>query len=404
MKFEIDQLVNEILDKLPEEVWTNPNTTFLDPSAGGGQFVKEIEKRLISYGHKNVSNRVFGFFDSNIELNYAKNKHSLNSQLFITSIDDIDNLISEKLNNMKFDVIVGNPPFQWSDEESGKQRRNNRENLWSRFLFKSYSLLKENGVFSLIIPSSWTSPSYDLGRKRVIDDIFKKHNVIYVDINNCSKYFPSQGSTFTFFVVEKSALNNKKTPINIGSECIDIDFSSIDFLPSILDKNVFNISEKFFKDRKKLGMNNQLGLKLVGETFYKEHRRGFNVKAYHTASKTGWRFYSKKSDEHEKRKVLISISGRYSPLLDDEGNLSQTIMNMPYLLGDKESGKYAIQVFNSKLYTFIIDKAYRYNGWINTRIISNLPALDFTRSWNDQQIYEYFNLTQEEIDYIEANV
>ena len=35
-------LVQEMLDKLPEEVFTDPTKTFLDPSCGDGQFLAEV--------------------------------------------------------------------------------------------------------------------------------------------------------------------------------------------------------------------------------------------------------------------------------------------------------------------------------------------------------------------------
>jgi len=44
-------LVNEMLDKLPPEVWEDPNKTFLDNSAGNGNFLIEILKRKLSLGH-----------------------------------------------------------------------------------------------------------------------------------------------------------------------------------------------------------------------------------------------------------------------------------------------------------------------------------------------------------------
>lgn len=50
-------------------------------------------------------------------------------------------------------------------------------------------------------------------------------------------------------------------------------------------------------------------------------------------------------------------------------------------------------------------------GGENTRSGRNLglalkffPELDFTRTWTDQELYQHFNLTQEEIDYIESVV
>ena len=55
-------LVNEILDHLPEGVWSDPDKVFLDPSCGSGNFLVEIKARLIAAGHseENVLSRVLG--------------------------------------------------------------------------------------------------------------------------------------------------------------------------------------------------------------------------------------------------------------------------------------------------------------------------------------------------------
>lgn len=49
--FTPSELVSEMLDKLPEEVWTDPTKTFLDPSGGSGNFIIEILKRKLYHGH-----------------------------------------------------------------------------------------------------------------------------------------------------------------------------------------------------------------------------------------------------------------------------------------------------------------------------------------------------------------
>ena len=43
-------LVNEILDTLPQELFTSPDTKFLDPCCKSGVFLREIAKRLIEIG------------------------------------------------------------------------------------------------------------------------------------------------------------------------------------------------------------------------------------------------------------------------------------------------------------------------------------------------------------------
>jgi site-specific DNA-methyltransferase (adenine-specific) len=45
--FTPNSLINDMLDKLPEEVWSNPTKTWLDPCAGLGNFSVQVLKRLM---------------------------------------------------------------------------------------------------------------------------------------------------------------------------------------------------------------------------------------------------------------------------------------------------------------------------------------------------------------------
>jgi len=44
------ELVQEVLDKLPQELFTDPNKTYLDPSCGDGQFLGEGLIRKVENG------------------------------------------------------------------------------------------------------------------------------------------------------------------------------------------------------------------------------------------------------------------------------------------------------------------------------------------------------------------
>jgi hypothetical protein len=56
------ELVNEILDKFPEEIWLDKEKTFLDPTCGNGNFLVEVKKRLLTFKHpiENILRRVYG--------------------------------------------------------------------------------------------------------------------------------------------------------------------------------------------------------------------------------------------------------------------------------------------------------------------------------------------------------
>jgi site-specific DNA-methyltransferase (adenine-specific) len=47
-------LVNNMLDLLPKELWSNPDTTFLDPVCKSGVFLREIAKRLMTGLEKKI--------------------------------------------------------------------------------------------------------------------------------------------------------------------------------------------------------------------------------------------------------------------------------------------------------------------------------------------------------------
>lgn len=61
-KLRFKELINGILDKLPEELFIASSTTFLDPAFGCGQFLNELTIRLLKYGHfnDNIKSRLFG--------------------------------------------------------------------------------------------------------------------------------------------------------------------------------------------------------------------------------------------------------------------------------------------------------------------------------------------------------
>ncbi len=48
------ELINEMLDKLPPDIWTDPTKTFIDPAAGNGNFLLEAKLRLLALGRSEV--------------------------------------------------------------------------------------------------------------------------------------------------------------------------------------------------------------------------------------------------------------------------------------------------------------------------------------------------------------
>lgn len=131
-----------------------------------------------------------------------------------------------------------------------------------------------------------------------------------------------------------------KTTIVSGGEKLEIDFKNIICLPNELNNINMSIANKLLSVPNKMRLD-QMGLTIRDKTKWsKERTEKFNIKAFHSSSKKNmWRYYEIQSQEHFFRKILIPVSGNYSPYLDNKGDLSQTILNVVYLIKDNEEGK-----------------------------------------------------------------
>ena len=74
-------LVKEMLDKIPEKVWRNPDSVFLDPCMGKGTFLIEIVDRLTyiyGYTEKDAKSRVYGYDVRVKYINYLQRRGFIN--------------------------------------------------------------------------------------------------------------------------------------------------------------------------------------------------------------------------------------------------------------------------------------------------------------------------------------
>jgi hypothetical protein len=171
----LKKAVIPMLNLLPNEVWTDPDTTFLDPCVKSARYLLEIEKRLIEHGFskENARSRIFGVATSKIgwlvanKRYYGDPEHDGNIfyvEDYINKIKGIGKLkfskkelgeltIEEKKNekyqefyklvfnekgvDVKINVIVGNPPYQ------GNTQGNSEEQIYNYFFDAAKSFIPE---------------------------------------------------------------------------------------------------------------------------------------------------------------------------------------------------------------------------------------------------------------------
>ena len=396
--FTPSKLVCEMLDKIPTSVWKNPNSMFLDPCMGKGTFLIEIVTRLINiygYSKEDSISRVYGYDTCVKYVNHLKRGG-------LTNIFHKD-FLNEEL-NMKFDVIVGNPPYQINDKNSNKKA----EKLWTKFISKSYDLLNNNGYLSLVTPTSWLSGSKNIKKGSYgVMDLFKENNLISI---GKGFIFPNVSISTHYWILKKDK-NYQSTEVidSISGETFNINIGD-GFYPSDLNKIKTNIIQKVFsKESFEWIPATSMYTKWRKEATNEETEIN-NVKTYVKGGNfenTQYAYFKQecKPELNSIKKVIVPLSGaeKFSPYIDIEG---KPFCCDSYVFPIKENDvtvESVSSVFYSKLFKFLIQN-YRTSGFIQYAVVKKLPKFNLSKVWTDEEIFNYIELTNEEIKFINENL
>ena len=318
--------------------------------------------------------------------------------------------------NMKFNVVIGNPPYQDGDREDQANK------LWPLFVKKALDLVVNDGYVAMITPNGWMQPTADIGKGTgknalsIFNDIFKQNNLILanIDSNNIGEtYFKGVGSTFSYYIFQK-ALYSGTTDFITATGKIEIDISKIESLPKITSKESLSIVKKMFgtpfifQDQNH-GLNGMEGDSQGEVTQLKKSKNGekktshkLQYKIYHTNKKGGTYWYGEKLNPYSaKPKVIISLSGTYLPVFNNTDGFSN--MCLAVLCNNDIEAVRVQKILSSKLYKFWVEMQ-KFSGFNPRKLILTLPELAVDRDWSDDEIYQNFKLTPEEINYVEANI
>lgn len=416
------ELINEMLDTLPKEVWSNPNLKWLDPANGIGNFPAVIIQRLMSglvgfepdpskrYKHI-LENMIYicdissknMFLYLNIFDPYNEYKMNYFKGSFLS--DEFDKHMKEVWGVNGFNVIVGNPPYQTNNNKSNK--------LWVKFLNKVYS---KNPVLitTFVVPTS-IMESNSKQIKEIRSHLKDRGN----EFNLTKKNVFNIGEEVVFFTSHmvdgikktKIVFEDDKTLILDSTKIIGrIPTSSYDkFKLSIITK-VENLTPKLdYVFDFNYNSNKTTPKKLILNGYVSENYDDkFKYVVHHSASKILYAKdinspYSKNGQStFGKLKVLFNYSGGF--VGDKYMFMTKNLIGKQMVgiyVDDEKQGLNLIKIYSTKLFRWYVSNEK--TGGFNTGIFK-LPKMDLTKEWTDQQLYEYFDLTEEEINLIEETV
>jgi hypothetical protein len=364
------ELINEMLDKLPSSVWKDPTLTWLDPANGIGNFPMVVYKRLMdklpdSYDKDHVkysspmgkSNHILKHMLYMCEINSKNVK--ISKQIFgpnanICCCDFLNEEVKwrKQFGRDKFDIIIGNPPFQTPKKEDTGTTAG-KGTLWNLFITKSLDFIVESGFLGFITPPPWRKPESDLYKLMT-----KDNQLLYLHIYN-----KKQGQTLfhvsqrvDLYVIEKTPKYKNTQIVDEQGEKIELDLSKWVFLPNYAYKTI-----------QKIMTSEEEGIDIIYNTFYhsstkmdktkKEKNIFYKYPVVHgiTQDGLGLIYSNDKIKGHfGVSKVLLNANENQYPVNDYDGKYGMSELSFGIPITSKKQGDCIVEAINTDDFKEII--------------------------------------------------
>lgn len=468
------EVANAMLDLLPQELFSDPNTTFLDPACKSGVFLREIAKRLLKgleplypdlqertdhifkhqlygiaiteltshlsrrslYCSKFANGRysvvTFDNVDGNVRFKIIKHRWQNGKCVFCGAsqkeydrADDLETHAYEMIHTtkpeeifkMKFDVIISNPPYQLSD---GSGLGAGAIPIYQEFVKKAKMLNPR--FLSMIIPARWFGGGRGLDdfRAEMIAD--KRIRVLhdFLDAGDCFSGVEIKGG-ICYFLWDRDHEGKCVVTTHNGNE------QTIQEARYLQEEN----SDVFIRYSEGVSIYHKV--RSFGEKTFEalvSSQRPFGLRTYvHGASsfkKNTIKLYerggigyidktevTRNVDWVDQPKVYISaaynagdnyphqIIGK--PIAGEKGSAcTETYVVIGPFKSDLEV-KNVISYIQTKFFRFLV-MLKKSSQHAASTVYSFVPQQDFSKSWSDEELYAKYNITDEEIEFIDSMI
>lgn len=468
------EVANWMLDMLPEELWHDSSTTFLDPACKSGVFLREIAKRLIEglkeeipdlqkridhifhkqlYGiaiteltsllsrrsvycskYPNSKYSITLFEDTSGNIRYkriphrwqngkclfcgaSKSEYERGDELETHAYEWIHTIKPEEIFKMKFDVIIGNPPYQLSD--GGAQA--SATPIYNRFVEQAKKLNPR--YMTMIIPARWYAGGKGLDTFRASMVMDRRIRVLhdFINASDCFGNGVEIKGGICFFLWDRDHVGKCKVFTHTGDKTVEQNERYLQedgndvFIRyaegvSILGK-VQSANEKTMDEM----VSSQKPFGLRTYVHGEQKRFAGSIKLYERGG-TGYvnrGEITKNENWIDQPKVFISaaynagdsiphqIIGK--PIAGEAGSAcTETYIvvgpfNAPFEVDN------AISYIQTKFFRFLV-MLRKSSQHAASSVYAFVPQQDFSKPWTDTELYKKYGLTDDEIAFIESMI
>lgn len=355
----------------------------------------------------------------------SQNEYDRGAELENHAYQFIHNLDVNKVFNMKFDVIIGNPPYQMND---GGGEGSSATPIYDKFVKNAIKLNPR--YLTMIIPARWYSggKGLDSFRDEMLND---RHLRIIHDFPETSDCFPGiniRGGVCYFLwdrnqkgdcliynhkgnivisFLERPLLEGNSTTFIRYNEAISILNKVRSFKEETMDNRVqsrlpFGIPSNF--ENYELTKSSKANITLFRSDRSKSSQKQVFIESRYITKNIAWK---------DKKKVLVSKASpggdEYphsiisTPLYADVNTVCTETYLIVDFVNNKVEGQNLISYMTTRFFRFMMSLIKNTQN-ISKGVFAFVPVQDYSKSWTDEELYAKYGLTEEEIAFIKSMI